>query len=104
MIGKRVFRSRVLLRVVRVYGHTLKLCISGWNSRSFFQVPRTLFPKRFKFQRGYRFHGTANLAAETPADLDIQGPFEEGSTAVPSWAELKKQGIVVDPLNRIREG
>lgn len=104
MIEKRVFRSRVLLRVVRVYRHTLKLCIPGWNTRSFFQVPRSLFPKHFKFERGYRFHGTANKAAETPVDLDIQGPFEEGHAAVPSWAELKKQGIVVDPLNRIREG
>lgn len=99
-IEKRVFRSRALIRVVRVERHRIKVCLSGWNSRSFFWVPRATFPKHFKFARGYRFHATVNLAATCPADLDFRAPFEEGTTRVPTWAELAKLGLVVEADNR----
>lgn len=90
MIQPRVFRTRVLVRVINVQRTTLKVCVPGWNSRSFFKVPKKLFPK-FRFQRGYRFHAHANMAAERVADLDLGGPAEEGSTRVPTLASLVTQ-------------
>jgi hypothetical protein len=79
---------------MRVHPYTLKICIPAWNHRSFFRVPKALFPKHFKFERGYRFHGTMNLAARNVFEVDLGGPFEEGSAKVPSWSELIDQGVV----------
>jgi hypothetical protein len=87
MIRPKVFRARVLVRVINVQRTTLKVCVPGWNSRSFFKVPKKVFPK-FRFQRGYRFFAHANMAATKVADLDLGGPAEEGSTHVPKLADL----------------
>lgn len=91
---KRVFRARVLVRVVQASHYTLKLCVPAWNHRSYFRVPRALFPKHFKFEKGYRFHANINLAALRPADIDFQPPYEEGSTHVPTWKELVNSGAI----------
>lgn len=91
---------RVLVRVVRVAPTWIKVCIPGWNSRSFFKVPRKNLPK-YKFARGYRFHAHANMSAEHVKDLAVGGPFEEGSAVVPSWSDLVKRGVVKDPLNLV---
>lgn len=92
---KREVRARTLVRVVRAERLRIKVCLSGWNHRSYFWVPRDTFPKHYKFERGYRFHANVNLAATRPSELDFRAPFEEGSTKVPSWADLVKSGAVL---------
>lgn len=93
-------RYRVLVRVIRVAPTWIKVCVPGWNSRSFFRVPRKSLPK-YKFVRGYRFHAHASKAAETVKELQLGGPFEEGNANVPSWADLVMRGIVHDPLHLV---
>lgn len=88
-------RYRVLVRVVNVNPGWVKVCIPGWNSRSFFKVPRKNLPK-YKFVKGYRFHAYVNKSAERVKDLAVGGPFEEGNALVPSWSDLVKRGVIVE--------
>lgn len=91
----KVFRARALVRVVRVQRQRIKVCLPGWNHRSYFWVARDTFPKSFKFEEGYRFHANINLAATKPSEIAFAAPFEAGSTKVPTMAELVRRGAVV---------
>jgi hypothetical protein len=80
-VQKRVFRSRTMIRVTSARRRkTVQICLPGWNSSLWFDVARTMFPKKFKLRNEVRFFARANIAAEAPEDLDITGPFEGYST------------------------